>query len=836
VSGNDELPENEVPTGFDEDNDSGDDARMAASLSLQLSKDEEFARQLSKQLELDDAAALSLQLSKDEGLAQQLSKKLQSDDQKKPVKRNRPAIQTQTRPDVAPVAPGAPTKSSAVGNPYKKDVLNNDFQLSSDEQSELQFQRVATSSNKKTKKDTLSKVSSLKQNDLKDSTSVFSTESMGDAPALASESFPHTSKISLRDMFNIDDTCFIATSSSNGMEFQRCVVKTRHRCCVSGLVTHYDVLVGNKRRLIEYQKAHHDFALHSEWKQKRKESNMKNRSDEQELIRLECVAKYQRGDLKFVEEESPDHGGPVPSAHDLSMAAAAAFDAAAGRTCDQRAVVSTPPHHDAADRAVPALVPSAAAGCPAPALSAHELSMLTAAAFKSARAPVAYYISDGEDHKECDYNPDDDAQSEVSSEGDDQATRNASGREARELLQGSKVIAETAEPVELSTISAAKIWEMFHNTKVKGGVLARTLLIAAKNLEPKICPPWTKDKALLKNKNEMAAQKLDFLLWASNPTVLEWIRMQIYAIVISKPETYRHLNAHHATAPKAAVLASRGDTVASVQASDNTVARIAHIACSSESRTLLNAIFGKKDREFVDGPDLQPAALWQDVADVYVNNPHWRIQQKIVGQLEQTAENGQRSSLLNVYEVPTLPVTGECVRLIFTQIKSDYTNLGNAVWSPTGCNATGEEMYAEVWKNYINGKYLFFKRPAVCMYVFKLWNDNESLVPKYCIKDLNETAKVRQGVLSVAGCSSSNFVLPTTPRTPRLFSSPGSQSQATTTSSSMDAHNVVASYFQHKLEQEQRQELAELAKQKTFSVSSDLDLDQVIVNFSNHEC
>ena len=49
------------------------------------------------------------------------------------------------------------------------------------------------------------------------------------------------------------------------------------------------------------------------------------------------------------------------------MAAAVAFDAAAGRTRAQCAVVSTPPHHDAAGRAVSALAPSAAAGCSAPA-------------------------------------------------------------------------------------------------------------------------------------------------------------------------------------------------------------------------------------------------------------------------------------------------------------------------------------------------------------------------------------------------------------------------------------------------------------------------------------
>jgi hypothetical protein len=196
-------------------------------------------------------------------------------------------------------------------------------------------------------------------------------------------------------------------------------------------------------------------------------------------------------------------------------------------------------------------------------------------------------------------------------------------------------------------------------------------------------------------------------------------------------------------------------------------------------------------------------------------------------------ESGQRSAILNVYEVPRLPVTGECVRLIFTQIKTDYSNLCNAVWSPTGCNSTGEEMYAEVWKNYINGKYLFFKRPVVCMYIFKLWTDNESLVPKYCIKDLNETAKIRQGVCAVEGAifPSSKLFLPTTPRTPRYSEtdrSPGSQSQATTTSSSLD---VVGAYFQHKMQQEQRQELE---RQQTLSISS--DIDQVIVNFSNHEC
>ena len=239
------------------------------------------------------------------------------------------------------------------------------------------------------------------------------------------------------------------------------------------------------------------------------------------------------------------------------------------------------------------------------------------------------------------------------------------------------------------------------------------------------------------------------------------------------------------------------------------MARIAHLACSSDSRVVLNMLFGAKSLECMDAPDLTPTALWQDLATVYVNNPKWEITQIDVLQLQQvTIEDGFNvtSSLIDVSQVPIIGVTAECVRLVFTDIKAMWTDLASRVFGRTGCNSVGEEMYSRVWNDFIKGKYLFFARPEVAMYVFKLWHEHHQTggLPKYCNKELNAECQIRIGVGQLGSSARQKFVLPITPR-----GSSGSQFTSPTpvTSSSSgpaSSMEVVSSYLALQIQKMQR--------------------------------
>ncbi len=257
------------------------------------------------------------------------------------------------------------------------------------------------------------------------------------------------------------------------------------------------------------------------------------------------------------------------------------------------------------------------------------------------------------------------------------------------------------------------------------------------------------------------------------------------------------------------------------------MARIAHLACSSDSRVVLNMLFGSKALECIDAPDLCPTQLWQDLASVYVNNPHWEITQANVLQLQQMTENGL-SSLIDVSQVPVIGVTGECVKLVFTEVKTMWTDLARRVFGPTGCNSVGEEMYSRVWRDFIKGKYLFFARPEVAMYVFKLWHEHHQTggLPKYCNKELSAECQVRIGVCQLGSSAKDKFVLPITPR-----GSSGSQFTSPTPTSSSSSNlqqqnmEVVSSYLAmhcQKMQKLERDEEAIAAATKAASVAPDL--------------
>ena len=57
----------------------------------------------------------------------------------------------------------------------------------------------------------------------------------------------------------------------------------------------------------------------------------------------------------------------------------------------------------------------------------------------------------------------------------------------------SQIEAEESQKVhfELSSMSAQEIWDrLFSNKKLKGGYIARSLLVAARMIDSKVCEPW----------------------------------------------------------------------------------------------------------------------------------------------------------------------------------------------------------------------------------------------------------------------------------------------------------------------------------------------------------
>ena len=342
--------------------------------------------------------------------------------------------------------------------------------------------------------------------------------------------------------------------------------------------------------------------------------------------------------------------------------------------------------------------------------------------------------------------------------------------------------------IELSKFTPEQIWALFLDTKRRGGQLARSVFIVAKQVEPRTCTPWIGGSQMEKKKREASDQHSLFMDWASDLRVLEWLRLQIYIKITESPRSYKGINAQHAGVKHQELPATvtGGTGLASKEATDNTMARIAHLAVQGDSRVILNCVFGRdrSERDFQDATDLQPEALWTTLATHFVNNSDWDI----------ASINCLETPDIDVTIVPTPGITGEVCKNVFMDVKKMFTDLSNAVFSPTGCNSTGEEKYSTVWKNFINGPMLSFRNNKVTMYVFKLW-DLHSALPKYCTKDLHPDAKVRQGIQH-GGQQATPMRTVTTPRTPAAdkaqhtsssFSSPASLAQTALFTSSMES-------------------------------------------------
>jgi hypothetical protein len=539
--------------------------------------------------------------------------------------------------------------------------------------------------------------------------------------------------------------CWIASTAPDGSSrFQPCFVEERIYS-KDGLVTHYKVSSGSSsnptRCVIDAVQAHKDLAAYSTAKQNRMQANLKLREDEKEQNRQESAKKYQSGELTFVPGPSPGHSPVRSPAHSP--------------------VQSPPVGHD----------------------NFHD--------------DYDFTVHQGRQSDESDRSDEDLALGDGNSSDSDNVTLNESGLEAIEISKSKRTI-------ELSTLSAEEIWTMFNDKSIKGGSMARTLFISGKALESKICEPWVGDKKLGSRIKEKADQRSSFLMWASSERVLQWIRLEIYKIILSKPQTYKTFTVTHAKAPLLFVSNDGKSALEASQASDHTMARVAHLACSADSRVVLNMLFGSKAIEQLDAPDLRPDALWQDLATVYVNNRGWDVHQIRVLQLDKVTNVGGSSvtsSSIDIQQVPIIGVTAECVRLVFNEVKKIWTDLGNAVFGRTGCNMpVGEDLYGKVWTNFIHGKMIFFARPEVAMYVFKLWaeSDQAGMLPKYCKKELRPEAQVRMGVNFG---SHQKFTLPVTPKG-SSSQSQGFTSPQTPSTSSGDPMQTIASYLVTRMQRE----------------------------------
>ena len=578
-----------------------------------------------------------------------------------------------------------------------------------------------------------------KQNEKEDVVDVESSDSgtNGTARKTAKRNLnPLPSGVTKDKALYIDDKCYIRSTAPNCSDrFQSCYVKSRKSDILTGLVTHYDVSYGKPATRCLIE------AVKAQDDLAAYSSAKRGRVAANTIARqAEQEAIRQESVRKYRKGELNFVPGPSPGQSPVRG-------------------------H----------------------VSGVEDDAMALGAFSAGDVDLIHH----DDDREVEADDQDDHVSEAISEEGNTNT-NESALEALEMQKA-------ALTIELSTISAEDIWKMFHNKIMKGGVMARTLFIAGKALEPKLAEPWIGDKKLASKKADVIDQRSLFVSWASAPRVLDWIRLEIFKIVLQKPQTYRTFNVTHVDGPKAIVSVNGKDVLQATQASNSTMARVAHLACCAHSRVVLNMLFGTKTREGIDARDLQPEQLWQDLASVYVNNPHWDIRQIDVLQLQHDTDP---SSKIDVSQVGPIGLTAECVRLVFTDIKKMYADLENAIHGRTGCNTVGEECYGKAWKNYIKGGLMFFARPEVAMYVFKLWSECEGL-PKYCMKELHPEAQVRIGIMR-----NQKFGLTTTPRgsTPRGSSGSQFTSPPTPSTDTTNSLDTIVSFLSYKVQEMKQQE------------------------------
>lgn len=99
-------------------------------------------------------------------------------------------------------------------------------------------------------------------------------------------------------------------------------------------------------------------------------------------------------------------------------------------------------------------------------------------------------------------------------------------------------------------------------------------------------------------------------------------------------------------------------------------ARIATLVVNDGPKELLEQIFqGGISRQDLDNKELRPSAIWERLAKDYVNNPDWEPEVYKVNDARLDALN------INPLLVPSEPMTGEELRTMYSNMRTQYTKI-----------------------------------------------------------------------------------------------------------------------------------------------------------------
>ena len=168
--------------------------------------------------------------------------------------------------------------------------------------------------------------------------------------------------------------------------------------------------------------------------------------------------------------------------------------------------------------------------------------------------------------------------------------------------------------------------------------------------------------------------------------------------------------------------------------------RIAHLAVCPKARSIINLIYGPKtEREDLDDYNQRVGQLWQEIAGQFVNAPAW--------QPTSSVEYFNVFNDLDPTEAPPAPgLDVDTLKVVWHQLRTDFSRLMNALYSPTGAsNTAGDAFFKTAWENFINGCKMSFQNKKVTMYAFMLWFAADTHLPQWCKRTLNPKAQLRYG-------------------------------------------------------------------------------------------
>jgi len=288
---------------------------------------------------------------------------------------------------------------------------------------------------------------------------------------------------------------------------------------------------------------------------------------------------------------------------------------------------------------------------------------------------------------------------------------------------------------DVGKMTAHDIWnEILLDRSIHGGMLTRTILIAA-STNRQCLPLWpfsTKQEHAVEMKR---LQGLEFIQHFSSQQKLDWLRVKVFSTVTGSRNTYARLNVTFNGCTTLSLAAVSG-----VELTDDLRCRIAHLALFGETVRLLDMIYGSRNSLEKHGyASLKSPKLWDMLAANYVNNALWKPFCPV-------ADRFHACSHLDPSAAPPHPgVHSTVVADIFLEICTDWTRLASRVRSPTGCNATGQQLLEEVWANFIMGHSIILTRKEVSMYVFASWNACKDL-PEFINRTLCPTQQLTLGV------------------------------------------------------------------------------------------